>query len=137
MRVLDRVALIPRVLRGDGRGWLLKLMDGNEPALLPSFGEIYVVMALAGQVRANHYHLKTSEWFTVVKGAAILKVADPESAESKVISLHAAEPQTVFVPAGVAHAFKNPEDSGTDLLLVAYADHPYDPADTVQFELFK
>jgi quercetin dioxygenase-like cupin family protein len=51
--------------------------------------------------------------------------------------LHAAEPQTVFVPAGVAHAFKNPEDSDAELLLVAYADHPYDPTDTVQFTLLK
>jgi dTDP-4-dehydrorhamnose 3,5-epimerase-like enzyme len=123
------------VLRRDGRGWLLKLMDGKEPTLPPTFGEIYMVMALPGHVRANHYHVKTSEWFTVVKGRAILKVADPESAESNVIQLHAAEPQTVFVPAGVAHAFKNPEDSGGELLLIAYADHPYDPDDTLAFEL--
>lgn len=135
MRVLDRVAVIPRVFHGDGRGWLLKLMDGTEPTLSPVFGEIYMVMALPGHVRANHYHVKTSEWFTVVQGKAILKLADPESCEQREVFLEAAEPQTVFVPAGVAHAFKNPEDSGLELILIAYADRPYDPADTLALQL--
>jgi dTDP-4-dehydrorhamnose 3,5-epimerase-like enzyme len=136
MNALDQVAVIPRVLRGDGRGWLLKLMDGTEPTLAERFGEIYIVMARPGHVRANHYHPKTSEWFTLVQGTALLKVADPESREQREIRLHAAEPQTVFVPAGIAHGFKNPDDSSGDFLLVAYADHPYDPFDTVAFELF-
>jgi dTDP-4-dehydrorhamnose 3,5-epimerase-like enzyme len=135
MRPLDRVALIPRVLRADSRGWLLKVMDGKEHALSEFFGEIYLVMAIPGQVRANHYHPKTSEWFTVVKGSAVLKLADPQSGEHTDIFLDAAEPQTILVPAGVAHAFKNPEDSGTELLLVAYADRQYDPADTIAMEL--
>jgi oxalate decarboxylase/phosphoglucose isomerase-like protein (cupin superfamily) len=111
-------------------------MDGTEPALLPSFGEIYIVMAQPGHVRANHYHPRTSEWFTVIQGTAVLRLADPESGESREICLQAAEPQTVFVPAGVAHAFKNPETSGGECLLVAYADQPYDPVDTVAFKLF-
>jgi len=135
MRALDRVAVIPRVFRGDGRGWLLKVLDGREPSLSPVFGEIYMVMALPGQVRANHYHVKTSEWFTVVQGKAILKLADPESSEQKEMCLDATEPQTVFVPAGVAHAFKNPEDSGLELVFIAYADRPYDPADTLALQL--
>ena len=137
MSIIDHVQLITRKRLEDSRGWFLKLMDGSERALPPTFGEIYSVMALPGQVRANHYHEKTSEWFTVVKGRALLKVADPVSNERRDIHLHAAEPQTVFVPAGVAHAFKNPEDSDAELLLVAYADHPYDPTDTVQFTLLK
>ena len=135
--IIDHVQFIARKRLGDSRGWFLKLMDGNEPALSLAFGEIYLVMARPGQVRGNHYHAKTSEWFTVVEGKALLKLADPESDERREIHLQAAEPQTVFVPAGVAHAFKNPVDSGAELLLVAYADHPYDPADTVQFRLLK
>jgi dTDP-4-dehydrorhamnose 3,5-epimerase-like enzyme len=79
MTPLDGVGVIPRILRGDGRGWFLKIMDGKEPTLPSIFGEIYMVMALPGQVRANHYHCKTSEWFTLVKGSAVLKLADPES----------------------------------------------------------
>jgi dTDP-4-dehydrorhamnose 3,5-epimerase-like enzyme len=137
MSTLEQVVAIPRILRGDERGWLLKVMDGKEAHLSPAFGEIYMVMALPGQVRANHYHPKTSEWFTLVKGTAVIKLADPESSEQMEIYLRAIEPQTVFVPAGVAHAFKNPEDSSGEFLLVAYADRPYDPADTVAFELFK
>jgi len=70
-----------------------------------------------------------------VKAKALLKLADAEANEWNEIQLQAAVPHTVFIPAGVDHAFKKSEDSGAELLLVAYADHRYDPADTVAFEL--
>src|SRR5271165_5566772 len=42
------------------------------------------------QVRANHYHRKTSEWFAVVKAKALLKLADAEANEWNEIQLQAA-----------------------------------------------
>jgi len=44
-------------------------------------------------------------------------------------------PQTVFVPAGIGHAFKNPEDSGSDMMLIAYADRQYEPTDTIALKV--
>jgi dTDP-4-dehydrorhamnose 3,5-epimerase-like enzyme len=132
---LDDVRLIERRQFTDGRGWLLKAMDGKEEFLSPQFGEIYVVMASAGQIRANHYHPRTSEWFTVVMGRALLRIGDPETGKHRDLLLDAATPQTVFIPAGVAHAFRNSAGNGGELLLLAYADHAYDPTDTVALKL--
>jgi dTDP-4-dehydrorhamnose 3,5-epimerase-like enzyme len=132
---LNQVRLIARRLLADDRGWLLKVMDGKEESLSQQFGEIYLVMASAGQVRANHYHLRTSEWFTLVMGRAVLRIEDPQTGEQKEMLLDAAVPQTVFVPAGIGHAFKNPEDSGSDMMLIAYADRQYEPTDTIALKV--
>lgn len=136
MRLSDRVTLIPRRLLQDERGWFLKAIDGAESGLPGQVGEVYLTMALPGQARGNHYHPDCDEWFTPISGRARLLLGDPASGERAEIALDAAEPVTVHVPAGVAHVFVNPADSGADFVLVAYAAKRYDPADTVPFKLW-
>ena len=131
MSRLDRVALIPRAFAADDRGWLLKVIDGREDNLPDRTGEIYLTLAFPGLVRGNHFHRLTSEWFTIVQGAALLILGDPETAERAEIRLSADNPQTVYIPAGVGHAFVNAADAPEPFLLVAYADHLYDPQDTI------
>ena len=135
MSLLDRVRVIPRELKLDSRGWFLKVIDGREEHLPPITGEVYLTLAEPGQVRGNHYHRTISEWFTVVAGHAQLRLCDPGSGETAELSLDAASPQTVYIPAGLAHAFKNLETAERPVLLVAYADRPFDPDDTVAMNL--
>lgn len=132
---LDHVQIIPRRLISDERGWFLKVIDGKEPSLPAATGEIYLTYALPGQARGSHYHKIASEWFTVVLGEARLVLADPETGDRQEIRLSASMPQTVFVPAGIGHVFINPPDAPEPMLLVAYADTLYDPADTIMMEL--
>jgi len=47
--------------------------------------------------------------------------------------LEASDPQTVYMPAGLAHVFVNPHDAGANFVLVAYAANRYDPVDTIPF----
>lgn len=136
MTLLDRVTLIPRRLLADERGWFLKVLDGGESGLPGHVGEVYLTMAKPGQARGNHFHPHCDEWFTLAQGKARLLLGDPASGERAEIALDAAEPVTVRVPAGVAHVFVNPADSGSDFVLVAYAAERYDPADTVPFALW-
>lgn len=135
MSLKDRITLIPRRRIADERGWFLKVVDGGEPDMPDHTGEVYLTLAVPGQARGNHYHPLTDEWFTIVAGRALLMVADPLSGERAEYRLDAAEPQTVHMPAGIAHVFVNPGDSGTDFVLVAYAANRYDPADTVPFRV--
>lgn len=135
MNRLAEVTLIPRTRHADARGWLLKAIDGREPHLPAYTGEVYVTMAVPGQVRGNHYHRLASEWFTLLEGQALVVLADPATGERRELRLSASEPTTLFVPAGVAHVFVNPADSGTPMLLLAYADQLYDPSDTVRLDL--
>ena len=134
MRLLDRITLYPRQHRGDSRGWLLKCIDGHEAELPAATGEFYVVMARPGQIRGGHFHPLAQEWFTLLQGRATLLLADPATNERAEIPLHADEPVTVHVPPGLAHAFRAEQrDDEPPMLLCAYSDRLYDPADTVPF----
>jgi dTDP-4-dehydrorhamnose 3,5-epimerase-like enzyme len=131
MSRLEAMRRIPRTTRRDDRGWLLKVLNGHEDHLRSDVGECYVTWSEPGQIRGNHYHPVTSEWFTVILGRARLTLCDPETGERASMELDGSEPVTVFVPAGLAHVLRTHDDLSA--LLVVYADHPYDPADTVPF----
>lgn len=136
MTALDLVRVIPRQRRSDARGWLLKVLSGDEPELSQRLGEVYLVQAAPGEVRGNHYHRRTSEWFTLVQGTAELALRDEGSGARRVLRLSAKEPVTVHVPAGISHAFRAEAGAREGMLLVAYADERYDPADIFPVSLF-
>ena len=133
MRLIDQVRFLPRRLIADERGWFLKVLDGGEKHLPGAVGEVYLTMAVPGQARGNHFHPDCAEWFTIVEGRALLLVADPLRGDRAEWALDAAAPQTVYMPAGLAHVFVNPADAPGNFLLIAYAANRYDPADTVPF----
>ena len=68
-------------------------------------------------------------------GRAQLLLCDPVTGERREMVLDSGEPVSVYVPAGIAHAFKNPDDAKEAMLLIACADTPYDPDDTVPMSL--
>ena len=92
MSRLNGIQLIRREYRRDDRGWLLKVLTGREDHLSSAVGEFYLVMAEPGEVRGNHYHERTSEWFTVVLGRARLLVLDPTTGERGEYALDAVLP---------------------------------------------
>lgn len=133
MTLIDTVRFIPRRLIADQRGWFLKVLDGGEEHLPEHVGEVYLTLAVPGQSRGNHYHPHCAEWFSVVQGRALLMVADPVTGARAEWWLDAADPQTVYMPAGLAHVFVNPDGAKSDFLLIAYAADRYDPDDTIPF----
>lgn len=135
MSLIEGLRFIPRRKLSDERGWFLKVIDGAEADMPPHVGEVYLTHAVPGQARGNHFHPRTAEWFTVVAGRALLRVEDPASGERGEWWLDADDPQTVFIPAGLAHVFINSSDAQVPFLLLAYAANRYDPADTVAFEV--
>jgi len=135
MSIRERMALIPREFKRDERGWLLKVLDGGEAQLPGRVGEIYLTMALPGQVRGNHYHGTCHEWFTVLQGSAEVVVADPTTGERVEFLLTETTPVTLHVPPGLAHALRAVGEPPAPMLLVAYASERYDPADTFSFPL--
>ena len=136
MSALDDVRVIPRQRRADERGWLLKVVVGDEPGLSQRLGEVYLVSAAPGEIRGNHFHRRTSEWFTLVQGVAQLALRDEASGARRVLHLSADDPVTVHVPAGIAHAFRADREHARAMLLVAYADERYDPKDIHPVSLF-
>ena len=134
MALQDKIRIIDRKLIPDDRGWFLKVLDGMEEFLPLHTGESYITMALPGEWRANHYHKRAGEWFTVFKGKAKVIMEDIETKERTELVVEARSPKTIFAPAGVAHVFINisPRE---EMMLIAYADITYDPSDTYPYEL--
>ena len=119
----------------DHRGWLLKILMRHHIETSKEFGEIYITTATPGNVKGNHYHRETTEWFCVLAGTARLVTRDMESGETAELVMSADEPCVVTVLPTVAHAFEN--IGNEDMMLLAYADVPYDAAapDEVKLEL--
>jgi oxalate decarboxylase/phosphoglucose isomerase-like protein (cupin superfamily) len=69
-----------------------------------------------------------------VIGQAELLLADVGTGERRTIRVVAADPVTIYVPPGVAHAFRN-TSSDEEMLLIAFSDRSYDPADTLAYAL--
>jgi len=134
MALLDKIRIIDRKLLPDSRGWFLKVLNGMEEVLPAHTGESYITMALPGEWRANHYHYKTAEWFTVFKGTAKVILEDVETKERAEVIIDAAAPKTIFAPAGIAHVFIN-ISKAEEMILIAYAANTYDPADTCLYNL--
>lgn len=131
--IKDLIHILPRRLLVDQRGRFIKCMDGHEKHLGPDFGEIYVVTASRGERRGDHYHREAAEWFTAVAGEGKLVLGHPVTGERLELPVSGDAPSTIRVPAGVAHAFIGGSDA--PLVVIAYSDRRYDPADTVPHPL--
>ncbi|MBM3826722.1 MAG: hypothetical protein FJ410_08420 [Verrucomicrobia bacterium] len=129
--IAQSIRILPRRLVADARGTFIKCIDGLESDLPARAGEVYMVRAFAGQRRGDHYHLQAREWFTVIVGEGVLALQDVVSGERHDLRLSAAHPETIFIPPGLAHVFVNDSSAREDLIVVAYTDRLYDPADTV------
>lgn len=120
------VQIRPLQYKSDDRGWLLKILMRHQLGDNREFGEIYVTAAQPGQVKGNHYHQFSTEWFCVLQGQARLVTRNLRTGEATETILSADAPATLEVAPHVAHAVQN---IGQDLmLLLAYADQPYNAA---------
>ncbi|HXS55474.1 MAG TPA: dTDP-4-dehydrorhamnose 3,5-epimerase family protein [Hanamia sp.] len=126
----DKIYSIKRDLLQDSRGWFLKVINGTEPHNRLEC-EVYITSAKPGESKGGHYHLVANEWFTLVKGKALLTTIDISSKEKAEFSLNSDEPETLYIPAGIAHNFYNSGD--TDFILIAFTNVKYDPSDTISY----
>lgn len=129
----DKIVIIDRRLIQDDRGWFLKVITGKEEHIPQHTGEVYLTMGKPGQMKGGHYHPMAIEWFTIIQGAATLRLEDIETKERMEVKLSFEDAKTVFVPCNVAHAFYN--ESMEDFILLAYTDRYYDPSDTIAYKL--
>lgn len=133
MSQIEKVRVIPRRLIKDDRGWFLKAITGTEEDIPSHTGEVYLTMGKPGQSKGGHYHPQAVEWFTIIEGAAILKLEDMETHERIDIEMSLEKAITVFIPNQVAHVVVNSGDN--DFILLAYTDKLYDPADTIAYQI--
>lgn len=133
MTLKDRIKIIPRNLIKDDRGWFLKAITGTEDNIPKHTGEVYLTMGKPGQIKGGHYHPEAVEWFTVIKGNAVLRLEDIKSKERIEVPMSLEDAKSVYVPNNIAHDFKN--IGNTDFIVLAYTDKLYDPQDTIAYKL--
>jgi dTDP-4-dehydrorhamnose 3,5-epimerase-like enzyme len=114
----------------DARGWFLKAIQRRDLSGHP-FGEVYLSVGKPGEIRAGHYHLRTTEWFCPVNGRGRLYVAEADGSRRDCIHLDTGAPVSVRVPPGIAHVLV--ADADSELAILAVADIEYDPKDTDTF----
>ncbi|MFH2001256.1 MAG: WxcM-like domain-containing protein [Planctomycetota bacterium] len=119
----------PRPVRvfSDARGELWKSLCLSELAPNASIRECYTLFTHKGQVRGNHFHRRTTEWFIVVQGRMKCTLAVPGSEQRSEVILDAAAPALLEMPPGVAHRLCAESDETT--ILLAGADQEYDRAE--------
>ena len=113
---IDGVLLRPLKKLADARGWLVELFRGDElPAeCLPAMA--YVSETLPGVARGPHEHVEQTDCFSFVgPGEFTLYLWDarpvsPTFGRRMKLVVGAGNPQTVVVPPGVVHAYKNTGD---------------------------
>ncbi|MFL5537798.1 MAG: glycosyltransferase [Longimicrobiaceae bacterium] len=127
------VRVLVQARHEDARGYLQKVLTATECGGHPPRGEVYVTSAHPGEVKGNHYHSRMGEWFSVVQGEGTVEIVDPASAGRMAVPLSAAQPRSVYVPPGLAHAVVN-RGSG-ELVCVAWAEAEHDPADVHPYEV--
>jgi len=71
----------------DIRGELKKVFIKSMLSAEKSIEEIYVLHTKKGSVRGNHYHRQNVEFFTVIKGTAIIALKDVEEGEAEILKL--------------------------------------------------
>ena len=129
--ISEIIRLDRRIIKYE-RGYFLKIIDGNEE-FNPFKCEVYITVAHPGQEKGGHYHKAANEWFTLIKGKAILLLENVKTKEKSKIRLNSLNPVTIFVPPYLAHSFYN--DGKSDYILLAYTDKTYHPDDTISYDL--
>lgn len=114
-------------IRGELKKIFIKSMLNTEKTI----EEIYVLYTKKGSVRGNHYHRQNVEFFTVIKGTAVIAIKDIEEGEVELLKVSAGDDIVVKVPENIAHGFRNDEDE--DLVILAAASKLYDSEDTDTF----
>lgn len=112
----------------DVRGELKKVFTKSMLGTGNIIEEIYVLYTKKGCIRGNHYHKKNVEFFTVIKGTAVIAVKDLGIGETDIFKVSAQDNIVIKVPENVAHGFKN--DEKEELVILAAASRQYESGDT-------
>lgn len=117
----------------DSRGWLLKILAGDDAVGADGIRDVYAICSNPGEVRGHHYHRRAREWFCVLSGETTVFLEDPASGERRLFALSGEVPGTLEVPPEVAHAVK--ASGKSPLWMVALADQCHDPGDVVPYQV--
>jgi len=108
--MIDGVRTKPLRLIADERGFLMEMLRSDDE-IFQKFGQVYLSVVYPGVVKGWHYHLKQTDYFTIVKGMVKVVLYDRREGsktfgEVNEFFLGELNPLLVMIPPGVAHGMK-------------------------------
>jgi dTDP-4-dehydrorhamnose 3,5-epimerase-like enzyme len=98
---------------------LLKIMNDSR--------HFFISKSKPNIIRANHYHLRKSEWFYVIQGNCKIKLEDLKTHKMEEISVKDTDNIMVYIGPNIAHAFQN--TGKKELILLALVNEVHDQKD--------
>lgn len=125
----------------DARGWLCELFRDDElpPGFSPKMA--YLSVTKPGVARGPHEHVVQSDGFAFLNGSYRLYLWENREGhmpQAVTIDVGESNPVAVFVPPGVAHAYRN--CGGADAFVINFPDQLYagwgktEPVDEIRHE---
>lgn len=115
----------------DPRGRLAELLRVD--VLGREVRQVYVVTIEPGASRADHYHLKKTEWVSVLSGRCRIALTDVKTRERRVVELDGARWSVLEVPPGLHHVLTN--DAPAECIALIGASELHDPASPDTYRL--
>jgi dTDP-4-dehydrorhamnose 3,5-epimerase len=129
------VRVAPFAVHPDDRGYFLEVqrMTRGLAAHFPAEStQISAALNFPGAIKAFHYHLHQTDFWTPVKGMMQVALVDlrsgsPTFGTRNTLYVGVLRPWQILIPPGVAHGYK--VIGGEDALLVYLTDRFYNPQD--------
>ena len=122
-----KIDLIDLDKKSDQRGYLFEIIRNSGQMPREKFGLIYYNVVNPGITKGNHYHVRKTEWYCVVKGTAKVRLVERKTGEKAELILSAEKPRLLRLDPGVTHNITNA--GSDDMHFIGYIDEPYDEED--------
>lgn len=108
----------------DSRGTLV------EAYKFPNDGQLFYVKAFPGEMRGNHYHLRKTERFLVIDGAAEIISRDRDTGNVMKVVANGTRPLVVTIPPNNTHSITALDDG---CLFLVWVDEQFNEKDADTF----
>lgn len=117
-------------IKKDERGVLIEVIkpDYVDASLQ---GQVFLTTAYPGKTKGNHYHLRKTEWYCVIKGVGMLTLVDIKTKEKKQKKMSDKTMELIEIPPQTFHSITN--IGKEDMSLLVYVNEIFDEKDSDTF----
>jgi len=113
----------------DDRGWLAEVL--KEDFISKPVKQIYLSFSRKGKIRGDHYHKRKTEWFSVIRGKAIIYLKDLNTGEEKEVTCSGENIQIIEIPPYIYHKVESLTEG---MLLLAAVSELYKENDSDTYD---
>lgn len=120
-------------IKKDDRGELIELIKPEDIGGLFQ-GQVFLTTAKPGKIKGNHYHLRKTEWYCVIKGQGKLTLIDIHTKEKQIQIVSSEKMELVTISPNIFHSIENIGEE--DMYLIVYVSEEFNSEDSDTFYEF-